>query len=182
MALPLVAFAVLAGLFWFRLGSGDPARIPSALIGRPAPLTKLPALDGLVAGRHAGTGPRPGRIQRSGQRRQRLGIVVCAVSRRSATAGATRAGQAHSADRHQLQGQPGQRPALSRALRQSVQCSWCRCQRPRLDRVGSFTACRKHSSSARDGTIAYKLIGPITPQNFDVILKAEIERALRGKP
>ncbi len=34
----------------------------------------------------------------------------------------------------------------------------------------------------RDGTIAYKLIGPITPQNFDVVLKAEIEKALRGKP
>ena len=49
VALPLIAFAVLAGLFWFRLGAGDPARIPSALIGRPAPQTKLPPLDGLVA-------------------------------------------------------------------------------------------------------------------------------------
>ncbi len=50
VALPLVAFAVLAALFWFRLGSGDPSRIPSALIGRPAPQTLLPPLDGLVAG------------------------------------------------------------------------------------------------------------------------------------
>ena len=29
-----------------RLGGGDPSRIPSALIGRPAPQTALPPLDG----------------------------------------------------------------------------------------------------------------------------------------
>jgi cytochrome c biogenesis protein CcmG/thiol:disulfide interchange protein DsbE len=33
----------------------------------------------------------------------------------------------------------------------------------------------------RDGTIAYKLIGPITPENIDRVLRAEIEKAL-GKP
>jgi cytochrome c biogenesis protein CcmG/thiol:disulfide interchange protein DsbE len=48
VALPLIAFAVLAALFWFRLGSGDPSRIPSALIGRSAPQSLLPPLDGLV--------------------------------------------------------------------------------------------------------------------------------------
>src|SRR5437764_1258266 len=39
----------LAGLFLLRLQSGDPSTIPSALIGRPAPQTALPALDGLLA-------------------------------------------------------------------------------------------------------------------------------------
>jgi cytochrome c biogenesis protein CcmG, thiol:disulfide interchange protein DsbE len=48
MALPLIAFAALAALFWYRLGSGDPSSIPSALIGRPAPQTALPALQGLT--------------------------------------------------------------------------------------------------------------------------------------
>src|SRR5438876_11026596 len=48
MALPLLAFAALAAIFWFRLGSGDPSRIPSALIGRPAPQTALQPLAGLV--------------------------------------------------------------------------------------------------------------------------------------
>jgi len=48
MALPLVAFTALAALFWFGLHAGDPSRIPSALIGHPAPQTALPALDGLV--------------------------------------------------------------------------------------------------------------------------------------
>jgi len=47
MVLPLLAFIGLALLFWFRLGSGDPSRIPSALIGRPAPQTTLPPLKGL---------------------------------------------------------------------------------------------------------------------------------------
>ncbi|HEX7789804.1 MAG TPA: DsbE family thiol:disulfide interchange protein, partial [Afipia sp.] len=34
----------------------------------------------------------------------------------------------------------------------------------------------------RDGAIAYKLIGPITPDNINGVLKVEIEKALRGKP
>jgi cytochrome c biogenesis protein CcmG/thiol:disulfide interchange protein DsbE len=46
LALPLVIFAALAALFWFRLGA-DPQRLPSALIGRQAPQTVLPALQGL---------------------------------------------------------------------------------------------------------------------------------------
>ncbi|WP_398466923.1 DsbE family thiol:disulfide interchange protein [Tardiphaga sp.] len=46
LALPLVIFAALAALFWFRLGA-DPQRLPSALIGRQAPQTTLPALQGL---------------------------------------------------------------------------------------------------------------------------------------
>ncbi|MDQ2954079.1 MAG: DsbE family thiol:disulfide interchange protein [Pseudomonadota bacterium] len=45
--LPLVIFIALAALFFFRLGS-DPARIPSALIGRPVPATDLPPIDGLA--------------------------------------------------------------------------------------------------------------------------------------
>jgi len=48
VALPLIGFAVLAALFLLRLYGGDPSKIPSALIGRPAPQTALPALQGLV--------------------------------------------------------------------------------------------------------------------------------------
>src|ERR1700751_5289572 len=49
MLLPLVAFMALAALFWFRLGDGDPSRIPSALIGHPVPQTSLPPLRGLLS-------------------------------------------------------------------------------------------------------------------------------------
>jgi cytochrome c biogenesis protein CcmG/thiol:disulfide interchange protein DsbE len=47
VALPLVVFGALAVLFLVRLGNSDPTKIPSALIGAPAPQTPLPALDGL---------------------------------------------------------------------------------------------------------------------------------------
>ena len=47
--LPLVLFIALAALFKFRLGAGDPSRIPSALIGRAAPETNLPPVPGLNA-------------------------------------------------------------------------------------------------------------------------------------
>lgn len=46
--LPLIAFAALAALFYGRLFSGDPSRIPSALIGREAPALNLPPLEGLA--------------------------------------------------------------------------------------------------------------------------------------
>ncbi len=47
VALPLVLFAALAGLFYFRLGAGDPSRLPSALIGRPIPEFSLAPLAGV---------------------------------------------------------------------------------------------------------------------------------------
>jgi cytochrome c biogenesis protein CcmG/thiol:disulfide interchange protein DsbE len=44
--LPLIAFACLAALLFLRLGAGDPASIPSTLIGLSAPRLDLPGLDG----------------------------------------------------------------------------------------------------------------------------------------
>ena len=48
LLLPLVVFLALAALFLFRLGAGDPNRLPSALIGRVAPKTDLPPIEGLT--------------------------------------------------------------------------------------------------------------------------------------
>ena len=45
--LPLIVFLALAVLFLYRLGSGDPNLLPSALIGRPVPQTELPPLAGV---------------------------------------------------------------------------------------------------------------------------------------
>ena len=47
--LPLALFVALAALFFLRLG-GDPSRVPSVLIGRPAPATVLPPVEGLERG------------------------------------------------------------------------------------------------------------------------------------
>jgi cytochrome c biogenesis protein CcmG/thiol:disulfide interchange protein DsbE len=46
--LPLLAFLALATLFMFRLGAGDPSKLPSVLIGRPMPKTDLPPITGLL--------------------------------------------------------------------------------------------------------------------------------------
>ena len=44
--LPLVVFMALAWLLFERLNAGDPASIPSVLIGQSAPRLDLPGLDG----------------------------------------------------------------------------------------------------------------------------------------
>ncbi|MDX2156280.1 MAG: DsbE family thiol:disulfide interchange protein [Hyphomicrobiaceae bacterium] len=46
--LPVFIFAAVAGMFALALQKGDPSRIPSALIGRPAPSMALPPVEGLV--------------------------------------------------------------------------------------------------------------------------------------
>ncbi|MFG1479517.1 DsbE family thiol:disulfide interchange protein [Xanthobacter sp. V4C-4] len=49
VALPLVLFLALAALFFSRLETGgDPSRVPSALVGRPAPAVALEPLAGLT--------------------------------------------------------------------------------------------------------------------------------------
>lgn len=47
MLMPLAGFLALALLFWIGLRSGDPSRIPSALIGHDVPATALPPVPGL---------------------------------------------------------------------------------------------------------------------------------------
>lgn len=56
VVIPVIVFAALAIVFGFSLKSGDPTRLPSALIGKPVPQVDFPALEGL-AGKD---GPLPG--------------------------------------------------------------------------------------------------------------------------
>jgi len=45
---PLGVFLALAAVFLYRLETGgDPSLVPSVLVGRPAPVTSLPALEGM---------------------------------------------------------------------------------------------------------------------------------------
>jgi cytochrome c biogenesis protein CcmG/thiol:disulfide interchange protein DsbE len=48
MVAPLMVFAVLAALFMVQLFGGNPATLPSVLIGKPAPTFSLPPLEGLA--------------------------------------------------------------------------------------------------------------------------------------
>jgi cytochrome c biogenesis protein CcmG/thiol:disulfide interchange protein DsbE len=45
---PVLVFAGLAAIFMTGLRSGDPSKLPSALINQPAPSFDLPALEGLT--------------------------------------------------------------------------------------------------------------------------------------
>jgi cytochrome c biogenesis protein CcmG, thiol:disulfide interchange protein DsbE len=47
--LPVAVFAAIALFFAVALRGGDPSKIPSMLIGKPAPQTAFPALDELAA-------------------------------------------------------------------------------------------------------------------------------------
>ncbi|MGE0230779.1 MAG: DsbE family thiol:disulfide interchange protein [Flavobacteriaceae bacterium] len=48
LLLPLILFGALALLFVFRLGDGDPSKVPSALIGREVPAFDLAGIEGLM--------------------------------------------------------------------------------------------------------------------------------------
>ncbi|MEO1281195.1 MAG: DsbE family thiol:disulfide interchange protein [Pseudomonadota bacterium] len=45
---PLIVFLALATMFGLSLTTGDPSRLPSALIGKPAPKTEFSALEGVT--------------------------------------------------------------------------------------------------------------------------------------
>lgn len=44
--LPLAVFLGIAGVFAYQLFTGDPAKLPSALIGKPIPVTALQPIEG----------------------------------------------------------------------------------------------------------------------------------------
>ncbi|MGQ0455875.1 MAG: DsbE family thiol:disulfide interchange protein [Hyphomicrobium sp.] len=46
---PVAIFAAVAGFFALALKTGDPSKLPSALIGKPAPASEFPPVEGLVA-------------------------------------------------------------------------------------------------------------------------------------
>lgn len=46
---PVLVFAGLVALFAFALQGGDPSKLPSALLGKPAPVTEFAPLEGLLA-------------------------------------------------------------------------------------------------------------------------------------
>ena len=54
--LPAGIFLVIAAFFAVALQSGDPSKLPSALIGKAVPSTTFPALDGLLADGRAVSG------------------------------------------------------------------------------------------------------------------------------
>ena len=177
MALPLIVFAALAAIFWFRLDGGDPSRIPSALIGHPAPQTPLPPLQGL-----ANNGaPIPGLDPSVFKGKVSLvnvwasWCVPChdeaplltelGRDTRLQIVGINYKDSADNARRFLGRyGNPFGVVGVDANGRASIE--WGVYGVPETFIVG------------REGTIVYKLVGPVPPENFDIVLKAEIEKPL----
>ena len=176
--LPLGVFLGLAALFFFRLGSGDASRIPSALIGRPAPDTNLAAVPGL----HARDGtPMPGIAAADFKGAVTLvnvwasWCVPChdeapllealSADKRIRIVGINYKDQPDNARRFLGRyGNPFVAAGTDRSGRASME--WGVYGVPETFIVG------------RDGKIAYKLVGPITEANLARVIKPEIEKAL----
>jgi cytochrome c biogenesis protein CcmG/thiol:disulfide interchange protein DsbE len=174
--LPLVIFIALAALFFFRLGS-DPARIPSALIGRPVPAADLPAIDGLA---RDGV-PVPGINAADFKGSVTLvnvwasWCVPChdevpylerlAQDKRLRLVGINYKDQADNARR--FLGRYGNPfTAVGADANGRAAIDWGVYGVPETFVVG------------RDGRIAYKLVGPINAGNFETQLKPAIEKAI----
>lgn len=179
MALPLVFFAALAALFWFGLGDGDPSRIPSALIGHPAPQTPLPALEGLVSN---GT-PIPGLDPAAFKGKVSLvnvwasWCVPChdeaplltelGRDKRLQLVGINYKDSPDNARRFLGRyGNPFGAVGVDNNGRASIE--WGVYGVPETFIVG------------REGKIVYKLVGPVTPDNINTVLRAEIDKALKA--
>ena len=174
---PLVLFLGLVALFLIRLFAGDPSRIPSALIGHPAPQTNLPPVAGL---------------DRDGKQIPGINVadfkgavtvvnvwaswcVPChdeapllmalAQDSRLRLIGINYKDAPENARR--FLGRYGNPFAAAGAdLNGRAAIEWGVYGVPETFVVG------------RDARIAYKLVGPITADNVDTVLKPEIEKAL----
>jgi cytochrome c biogenesis protein CcmG/thiol:disulfide interchange protein DsbE len=180
VALPLVVFAALAALFWVRLGDGDPSRIPSALIGRPAPQTPLPPLEGLLADGAQVPGLDPSAFKGAVSvvnvwaswcvpcHDEAPLLLELAKDERIRVVGINYKDQPDNARRFLGRyGNPFAAVGVDANGRASIE--WGVYGVPETFVVG------------RDGTIAYKLIGAITPDNLNGALKTAIARALAAK-
>jgi cytochrome c biogenesis protein CcmG/thiol:disulfide interchange protein DsbE len=179
MALPLIAFAALAALFWFRLGNSDPSRIPSALIGHPAPQTALPPLQGLATEGAPVPGLDPavfkGKVSVVNVwaswcvpcgdeaplltqlgRDKRLQLI--GINYKDAPDNARRF-LGRYGNPYGIVGVDGNGRAA---------IEWGVYGVPETFIVG------------REGTIVYKMVGPVTPENIDTVLKVEIDKALKA--
>jgi cytochrome c biogenesis protein CcmG/thiol:disulfide interchange protein DsbE len=179
MLLPLVFFAGLAVLFWFGLGAGDPSRIPSALIGHPAPQTPLPPLQGLTVNGQAVPGLDPsaftGKVSVVNVwaswcvpcRDEAPLLTELGKDKRLQVIGINYKDAPDNARRFLGQfGNPYGMVGVDGNGRAAIE--WGVYGVPETFIVG------------REGKIVYKLVGPITPDNLDSVVRAEIDKAMKA--
>ncbi len=174
---PLVVFLALVALFLIRLYSGDPSRIPSALIGHPAPQTDLPPVAGLE--RNGAVVPGIDAASFKGAvtvvnvwaswcvpcHDEAPLLMQLAQDSRFRVIGINYKDEPDNARR--FLGRYGNPFAAAGAdLNGRAGIEWGVYGVPETFVVG------------RDARIAYKLVGPITADNINTVLKPEIEKAL----
>ena len=177
--LPLVVFVAVAGLFLFQLGAGDPSKLRSALIGRPVPNTPLPAIEGLVRDGAPVPGITPADFKGAVSlvnvwaswcvpcHDEAPLLTELGKDSRVQVIGINYKDTAENARRFLGRyGNPFGRVGVDANGRAAIE--WGVYGVPETFVVG------------RDGKIAYKLVGPITPDNLDSVVKAEINKALKA--
>jgi cytochrome c biogenesis protein CcmG, thiol:disulfide interchange protein DsbE len=177
--IPLAVFLGLAAIFLIRLGAGDISRIPSVLIGRPAPVTLLPGIAGLERDGK----PVPGLNADSFKgevtvlnvwaswcvpcRTEAPLLIRLAADKRIRVVGINQKDATDDARRFLARyGNPFAAIGVDSNGRASIE--WGVYGVPETFLVG------------RDGRILYKLIGEITPANLEAVVKPNIEKALAG--
>lgn len=172
--LPLAAFLALAGVFLVRLeAGGDPEAIPSALIGKPAPAFDLPPLDGMAGVPGLKSADLAGKVtvlnifaswcgpcrEEHPQLEALAGdgrIRLVAINYKDVDENARRfLGE---------MGNPFAAIGTDRAGRTAI--DWGVYGVPETFVIG------------RDGTIRYKLVGPIDAASLAAVLRPEIDKAL----
>jgi cytochrome c biogenesis protein CcmG/thiol:disulfide interchange protein DsbE len=178
LALPLLIFAALAALFWFRLGA-DPAKLPSALIGRAAPQTALPALEGLTDGGVPVPGLDPAAFKGKVSlvnvwaswcvpcHEEAPLLTELGKDKRLQLVGINYKDSPDNARRFLGRyGNPFGIVGVDGNGRAAIE--WGVYGVPETFIVG------------RDGRIAYKMVGGVTAENFERVLKVEIDKALQA--
>jgi cytochrome c biogenesis protein CcmG/thiol:disulfide interchange protein DsbE len=173
---PLVLFVGLMLLFLIRLYAGDPSRIPSALIGHPAPQTSLSALAGLERNGEAVPGIDPAAFKGAVTvlnvwaswcvecHDEALLLMQLAQDHRLRVIGINYKDKPENARRFLGRyGNPFVAAGADENGRAAIE--WGVYGVPETFVIG------------RDGRIAYKLVGAITPGNSPA-LKAAIDKAL----
>jgi cytochrome c biogenesis protein CcmG/thiol:disulfide interchange protein DsbE len=173
---PLVLFVGLVLLFLIRLYAGDPSRIPSALIGHPAPQTSLSALAGLERNGEAVPGIDPAAFKGAVTvlnvwaswcvecHDEALLLMQLAQDHRLRVIGINYKDKPENARRFLGRyGNPFVAAGADENGRAAIE--WGVYGVPETFVIG------------RDGRIAYKLVGAITPGNSPA-LKAAIDKAL----
>jgi cytochrome c biogenesis protein CcmG/thiol:disulfide interchange protein DsbE len=173
---PLLIFGALALLFFARLYAGDASRIPSALIGQSAPPLDLPALDGSAGLKDADL--RQGHVSVVNIfaswcvpcHEEHAILLDLAADKALAAEGVRLIGVAQKDDPENIRrflgakGDPYSRIGVDRDGRAGI--DWGVYGVPETFIVKG------------DGTIAFKLVGPMSAATLASVVRPEIEKAM----